>query len=160
MSKAEDLLTAGDAAEDAGDFDLALRCFQHGGALGDAACLERLGHMHAVGNGVDVDKQFALHCYRRAWRRGGLCAANNIAILYREQGDAKAMIRWFRRAIERGDEDARVELAKCYLKGIGVRRSVSTAALQLRLAVKALPFNITEAAREEAAILLRTFEAE
>ena len=158
MSKAEELFTIGDAAADHGDFNLALRCFQQGAALGDVACLERLGHMHDVGNGVDVDKQFAMRCYLRAWRRGGLCAANNIAILYRERGDAKAMARWFKRAIERGDEDARVDLAKCYLNGNGVRKSVNAAALQLRLAMKA--HYITQAGQEEAAILLRTIEAE
>jgi TPR repeat protein len=157
MSEAEELFTRGDAAEDAGDLDFALRCFKRGAALGDAACLERLGHMHDVGNGVEVDKQFAMRCYQKAWRRGGLCAANNIAILYREQGDAKAMAAWFKRAIERGDEDARVELAKCYLNGDGVGRSVSTASLHLRLAIKA--HYITQSGQEEAATLLRTIEA-
>ena len=89
---------------------------------------------------------------------GGHCAANNIAILYREQGNLRAMVRWYKRAIERGDEDARVALAKSYLNGDGVRKSVSAAALQLRLALKA--HFISEAGREEAARLLRDFEAD
>ena len=159
MSKADELFSTGDTAEDAGEFDVALRCFQQGAALGDAGCLERLGAMYYVGNSVEVDKQFALHCYRRAWWRGGLCAANNMAILYREQGDAKAMIRWFKRAIERGDEDPRVELAKCYLNGNGLKRSVSAASEQLRSALKAQPINVTDASKEEAALLLQTIEA-
>lgn len=157
MPTADELFSTGDAAHDAGDFDLALRCFQQGVAAGDVSCLERLAYMYDEGIGVGVDKRFAMRCYQSAWRRGGQVAANNIAILYRQQGNLKAMVRWYKRAIERGDEDARVELAKCYLNGDGVRKSVGSASLQLQLATKA--YYITEAAREEAARLLQSTEA-
>lgn len=156
MTSPEELFSCGDRAEDTGDFALAFRCFQQGASLGDVTCLERLAHMYDEGVGVDVDKSFAMRCYQRAWRMGGHCAANNIAILYREQGNLGAMVRWYKRAIERGDEDARVALAKCYLSGDGVRRSVSAASLQLRLAMKA--YFITEASQDEAARLLRDIE--
>lgn len=157
MTRGDELFFAGDAAEDAGDFDLALRCFQEGASLGDVSCLGRLGMMFDVGRGVEVDKTFAMRCYQRAWRRGCGGAANNIAILYREYGNLQAMSRWFKRAIERGDGDARVELAKCYLNGHGLRRSVSAASLQLKLAMKA--DDITEAGREEATNLLQDTDA-
>jgi uncharacterized protein len=155
MKKANELFRKGDAAEDAGDFSRALLCFEQGAALGDDGCISRLGYMYDVGIGVDIDKTFAMRCYRKGWRCGGN-DANNIAILYREQGNLKAMARWFKRAIERGDEDARVELAKCYLNGDGVRKSVRAAATQLRIAVKA--HYITDDGREEAASLLRVVE--
>lgn len=93
MIEADDLFLTGDAAEEAGDFDLALRCFQQGAALGDTSCLQRLGYMHDLGIGVEVDKSFAMRCYQRAWMRGCEGAASNIAILYREQGSFKAMAR-------------------------------------------------------------------
>lgn len=160
MTKADELFVTGDAAEEAGEFGVARFFFQQGSALGCDNCLGRLAHLYDVGIGVEIDKAFAMRCYRKAWRLGGkFIYANNIAILYREQGDLKAMVRWYKRAIERGDEDARVQLAKCYLHGIGVRKSVSAAALHLRIAIKAeVYYDITEAGREEAESLLRAIE--
>lgn len=58
MIEADDLFLAGDAAEGAGDFDLALRCFQQGAALSDKICPQRLGYMYGLGIGVEVDKSF------------------------------------------------------------------------------------------------------
>jgi TPR repeat protein len=155
MTNASELFESGDAAEDAGEFGRALLCFEQGAALGCNDCLERLALMYDVGKGVQISKTFAMRCYQKSWRRGGN-PANNIAILYREQGDLKAMVRWYKRAIERGHEDARVELAKCYSNGDGVRRSAGLAKLHLRVAIKA--YYITEAGREEAASLLRALE--
>jgi TPR repeat protein len=86
-------------------------------------CLERVANMLDLGLGCTADKALAMRCYQRAWRRGSNIAANNIAILYREAGNPRAMFRWFKRAVERGDEGANVDLAKCYFGGLGVRRS-------------------------------------
>jgi TPR repeat protein len=97
-----------------------------------------------------------MRCYQRAWRRGRCyVAANNIAVLYRESGNLKAMFQWFERAAEQGDEDALVELAKCYLDGLGVRRSIDQALR--RLAAAASKPNLFEASREEVGALLAEF---
>jgi TPR repeat protein len=120
-------LLEGDTKEDAGDFDGARHAFEAGAALGDPACWSRLGLMFDNGVGCEVDKERAMSCYRRAWRSHDLCAANNIAILYREAGNRRAMFQWFQRAVGVGDGDALVEVAKCYLEGIGVRRNVAAA---------------------------------
>jgi TPR repeat protein len=84
--------------------------------------------MFDTGVGVEHDKDFAMRCYQRAWRREpNSVAANNIAILYREAGNNRAMFRWFERALSQGERDVLVDLAECYLKGLGVRRSVEQA---------------------------------
>jgi hypothetical protein len=54
-----------DAAE-AGNFDHARRCYESGAALGDAMCLQALGYMYDVGEGVVADKKLAMKLYRKA----------------------------------------------------------------------------------------------
>jgi TPR repeat protein len=152
MISADILFRQGDDAERAERFDLALQCFERGAALGDADCFDRLGMMYDVGRGVAIDKSFAMRCYQRAWRRGSQVAANNIAILYREVGDQRAMFRWFKRAAEPGDGDAHVELAKCYMDGSGVRKSLPNALRQLNAAVN--NSRISDDSLEEARALL------
>ncbi|MFL6740474.1 MAG: tetratricopeptide repeat protein [Sphingomicrobium sp.] len=125
---------------------------QRAASLGCSACLTRLAYMFDVGIGVEVDKSRAMHLYKSAWRQGNELAANNIAILYRERGQHRLMFQWFLRAEKAGDEDALVELAKCYLNGVGVRKSDQHA---LRCLASAVSSDcITEASREEAEALL------
>ena len=108
--------------------------------------------MFDVGIGVEVDKSHAMHLYKRAWRWGSQVAANNIAVLYREQNRHQLMFQWFLRAANGGDGDALVELAKCYRGGIGVRKRGQDA---LRCLASAISSNcITEASREEAQALM------
>jgi TPR repeat protein len=101
---------------------------------------------------VEMDKSHAMHLYKRAWRQGSQVAANNIAILYREQRQHRLMFQWFLRAANAGDGDALVELAKCYLGGVGVRKSSRDA---LRCLASAIASDcITEASREEGQALM------
>jgi len=53
------LRIAYDAAE-AGNLDHARLCYQRGAALGDAMCLQALGYMYDVGEGVAADKALAM----------------------------------------------------------------------------------------------------
>ncbi|HEV2188340.1 MAG TPA: hypothetical protein VGR70_14115 [Stellaceae bacterium] len=141
----------GDAAEDAGDFKTARASFERGAALGDPYCWSRLGLMFDNGVGCDVDKVMAMRCYRRAWRFRDVVAASNIAVLYREAGNQRAMFQWFKRAVEAGDDGAFIELAKCYVSGVGTRRSSAEAEKCLD---RALEGSLSEAEREEAEQLL------
>lgn len=140
------------AAEEAGNYELARQSFERAASLGCSACLTRLAYMFDVGIGVEVDKSRAMHLYKRAWRQRSEVAANNIAILYRERSQHRLMFQWFLRAANAGDGDALVELAKCYLSGVGVRKSAQDA---LRCLASAASSNcITEANQEEAEALL------
>lgn len=146
------LFCIADAAEEAGNYELARQSWERAASLGCADCLTRLAYMFDVGIGVQVDKSHAMQLYRRAWRRGSQVAANNIAILYREQRQHRIMFQWFLRAAKGGDGDALVELAKCYIGGTGVRKSGQEA---LRCLASAISSDcITEASREEAQALM------
>lgn len=135
-------------------YEEAFRCFRDGVAAGDRSCLLNLGYCHDTGLGTRIDKAAAMACYLRDVKAdGGGGAANNIAILYREQGRHVAEFYWFRQAALRQDGGANVELAKLYLSGRGVRRSVGAARHCLTLALRST--YISEGEVEEAEELQR-----
>ena len=154
MIHTDALLDIAHEAAEKGDFHLARQCYERGAALGDALCLQALGYMYHVGEGVAEDKALAMKLYRRAWRRGDHAAALNIAVLYREQGKPALMFRWFERVALAGDGSAEFEMAKCYLDGAGVRRNPQAALRCLAAAIRSSL--ITEYEREEAQGLLDT----
>ena len=127
MAETEMLWWLADAAIEAGDFIRAKAVYEQGAALGDPGCWHGLGFMFDTGQGVKVDKEHAMKCYKAAWRSKNVSSANNIAILYKERGERRAMFSWFKRAAEHGDDGAYLDLAKCYLDGVGTRRSISEA---------------------------------
>ncbi|MBS0297453.1 MAG: sel1 repeat family protein [Proteobacteria bacterium] len=82
---------AAEAAEARGDFDAALALWRRAGSF------VNVGYAYDTGLGRPVDKAKAMAWYRRGYRRGCAPCANNIAILYREQGRPELADRWFRR---------------------------------------------------------------
>ena len=153
MVETDALFRIAHAAEEAGDHDFARHSFERGAALGDASCVMRLAYMYDVGGlGVEVDKVRAMQLYRRAWRQGCPGCATNIAILYRERGNHRAMFQWFKREADAGDGDAQLDLAKCFLNGTGVRKCAQSALRCLSAAISSE--YVTEASREEAQDIL------
>ena len=142
-------------AEDAGDFERARCLAEKGVELGDPSCWLQLGLFYDLGRGVSVDKQYAMACYRKAWLRKDIAAASNIAILYREKGDSRAMFRWYTRAAKHGDDGAFLELAKCYRDGVGVKASEENVLRCLAAALRGSC--ISEAEREEAGAILQVY---
>lgn len=145
------LRLAYDAAE-AGNFEHARRCYEAGAALGDGMCLQALGYMYDVGEGVVANKALAMKLYRRAWKAGDHAAAINIAVIYRDKGNKRMMFRWYERVAHAGDGSAQLELARCYLRGTGVRKDVA-AALRCLAAATTSDY-ITEYERDEAEAML------
>jgi len=107
-----------------------------------------LGFFYDVGIGTRTDKAMAMRWYKRAYRRGDAAAASNIAVLYKEQGKSRLAFGWYARSAALGDGDSSLELARLYLSGQGVRRSIPNAKKNLRGALSSRL--ITEASREEA----------
>ena len=155
MAETEMLWRLADAAIEAGDFIRARGLYEQGATLGDPGCWHGLGYMFDIGQGVEVDQEHAMRCYKAAWRSKYVASANNIAILYKERGERRAMFRWFKRAAEHGDDGAYLDLAKCYRDGVGTRRSISEA-LRCLARVIAGPC-ASEDDREQAQELLTSF---
>lgn len=147
------LFRIAEAAEEKGEFDLARSYFERGAALGGTECITRLAYMYDIGMGVDISKETAMRLYKKAWRRGNsVTAANNIAVLYRERGNRRAMFEWYERAARIGDGSACFEMAKCYFAGAGVRTDVQAGLRCLAVAIQS--DYISEAEREEAEVLM------
>src|SRR5690606_19286945 len=151
------LFQIGDAAQEAGNFAHARAAFERGAALGDVACLSRLAYLFDTGTGVEVDKAAAMQLYQRAWRKArDVVAGSNIAILYRERREWQSTFRWWRRVATTGDGSAQLEMAKCYLRGRGVKRDLQ-AALRCLAAAEASAY-ISEYERDLARRLLRKLQ--
>ena len=144
-------------AWEAGRLKEAFRLFKRNAEAGSIHAMLNFGYFHDAGIGTPVDKAEALRWYKRAHRLGEMAAASNIATVYQEQGNHRLMVAWYRRAIDMQDDDACVDLAKCLLDGIGVRRSPEDAVRLLRRAVAS--DRITRAGREEAQAMLRDYGA-
>lgn len=140
------------AAWEAGNLNLAFELFSQCAAEGSDSCMLDLGYFYDEGIGTDIDKQQAMRWYKKAYRLGSSAAASNIAILYREKGRLNYTAQWFKRAARLEDGDAEVELAKLYMTGQGVRKSLTVAKDHLEQAL-ASEF-ITPAGREEAQELM------
>lgn len=154
MTSTDTLSRIANAAAEKGDFTHARECYERGAALNDFLCLHSLGYMYDVGEGVVEDKAVAMKLYRKAWALGSHASAANIAILYRQQSRRRTMFRWYERVALAGDGSARLDIAKCYLNGIGVRKNVQAALRNLVVAVAS--DYITECEREEAQALLQS----
>lgn len=91
----------------------------------------------------------ALYWLKRAFRvDNNGCAANNIAITYRESGKLQEAVRWFRVAVAGGDDEDLVQLGvHCYW-GKGVHTDRAAAVRCYRKAIRGK--NISESGRDDA----------
>ncbi len=105
FSKAYSLYERGKVAE-------SFEWFLKGASAGDASCMIWVGVLYGDGVKQDIRNQREIGWYKRAWRSGDLSAATNIAIVYRNQKHYANAEIWFRKAINSGDGDANLELAK------------------------------------------------
>ena len=105
------------------------------------------------GIGVKASEEAALRWYRLAYRSGNALAANNLGVIWRDRGKIDRALMWFLRALELGDEDANLEIAKIYLNA---KSSPEKATQYLRNACTGK--FVTDGSKEEARALLRTIK--
>jgi TPR repeat protein len=110
------------------------------------------GVLLSNGDGVRKDVDEALSWLRRAFRAGDTCAAQNIAITYRQIGDLRTAVKWFRKSADAGDGDALIQLGIHYYWGMGVRKNPKAAVRCFRIATKAK--HISEGGRDDAFFFL------
>ncbi|MCA9528678.1 MAG: sel1 repeat family protein [Myxococcales bacterium] len=87
---------------------------------GNERAMHDLAYCYDTGCGVRRDPERAMSLYRKAARRGVTISALNLAIMYREQENARGEERWNRHAVaigkEEGNLDGVLELAKMALR--------------------------------------------
>ena len=117
--------------------------------MGHVEAHQGVGSLFDIGRGVRRSVKKALYWYRMAARAGDAAAAANIGILYRDSRSPALAMRWFKKALEMGDADVLLEIARLQLASPRGRRA---AVLSVRRLLAAE--GIIEATREEAQDLL------
>lgn len=118
--------------------------------LGDEEAQVSVGYDYAYGIFRKVNMDEALLWWRRAYRQGSWAAAFNLGMFFRDAKEWAKALKWFERAIQAGDEDGLIEIAKIHLRYAGDRRA-GLRYLKLAVAAKSKP---TEPARLETKRLL------
>jgi len=133
-NSADELFDRANKEWDAGKRRQAFRLFSQAAAQGHASAQNSLGYFYDHGIAVAKDSDKAMFWYRKAARRGDVCAYGNLAITYRDAGNFSRAKFWFAKALAGRDDDAAVELAKLCLRGR--RPNVAQARKYLKVAVR------------------------
>lgn len=129
----------------------AFKLFLAAARAGEDGAFGIVAQFYDRGYGVRHDEKAALSWYQLAYghRRTDSGAANNMGCIWRDRGKLVRALRWFQRAVELGDADANLEIAKVYL-----RKSDLVKARPYLHKTRRSPW-ATEQSKEEAGLLLR-----
>jgi TPR repeat protein len=146
----EELFIRAAKQEEKGKFRSAFLLYLAAAKSGDTSCQVNVGNFYDDGTGVRRNRKAALYWYKRAYRRGDACAANNIGVMWRNEKKLKRAVQWFKKSVRLGNEEANLEIAKYYL---GHEHNQVKAIRHLE---KVLRSNtVSEAGMEEAMALLK-----
>lgn len=121
------------------------RSAEHG--YGDAQ--NTLGVILGDGHGVEKNVRGALLWLKRAFRGGdSSSAASNVAVTYRENGNLRQAVRWFRKVDVSRDDSVLIQLGIHSYWGKGVRTGHQAAVRYFRKAIKGK--NMSECDRDDA----------
>lgn len=155
QSKLDSVFAQARNQREAGNIRSAFRLFLAAAKGGHSSSQVTLGNFYCDGTGVRPNRELALHWYRRALRHKEYAAANNIAVLFQNEGKIDLALKWFERATNAGAYDARVRVAKIYLE----RNDRTSAIRHLKAATKGVVGeDITEVSWKEAQKLLKRLE--
>lgn len=151
-AKATKLFLLADEKWEEGDKKPAFLLFLKAAKLGEASAQHNVGLFYDIGEGVKKDKDKALYWYKKAWKNDHQTSSCiNIALLYLANGQRERAIFWWKKAVNAGDGDAALDLAKLYLKSKNFKRLTVVKNLLMQTCNSK---NVTEDAVEEAKALL------
>jgi uncharacterized protein len=154
-SEAVRLRRRGEQQSDKGANSKAFQSFLKAARLGDEEAQVSVGYAYAYGifRKANVDK--AICWWKRAYQRGSCAAAFNLGMFFRDAKQWTSALKWFELAIEAGDEDGLIEIAKIHLRYAGDR----TAGLRYLKLAFAARNKLTEPARLETERMLKEQKA-
>ena len=120
-SEAARLRRRGERQLDKGAGSKAFQSFLDAARLGDEEAQVSAGYTYAYGIVRKVNVEKALRWWKRAYRQGSWAAAFNLGMFFRDAKQWAKALKWFERAIQAGDEDGLVEIAKIHLRYAGDR---------------------------------------
>jgi uncharacterized protein len=150
-SEAARLRRRGQYQSDKGACYKAFLLFLDAAKLGDEEAQVSVGYAYAYGIFRKANVDEALRWWKRAYRQGSWAAAFNLGMFFRDAKQWAKAVKWFERAIQGGDEDGLVEIAKIHLRYAG-DRAAGLRYLKLAVAAKR---KLTEPARLETERLLK-----
>jgi TPR repeat protein len=150
LTKANLLYQRAEEAWKEGHLRSAFQLFLAAAKAGSDDARAIVAQFYDEGIGVKASEDSALRWYRLAYRSGNAMAANNLGVIWRDRGRIDRALMWFLRALELGDEDANLEIAKIYLNA----KSSPEKAVQYLKSACSGKF-ITDGSKEEARALLR-----
>src|SRR5215468_3200373 len=115
MATSEDLFVQANKEHESGRVKKAYKLFVRAAREGHPYAQNSVGYFLDNGIGVAQNKKKAIHWYRKAARKGDICAIANLGTVYRDLGNLRRAAFWFKRALAAGDGDAALELAKIHL---------------------------------------------
>jgi TPR repeat protein len=151
VSEAARLRQRGQSQSIGGLNSKAFLSFLHAAKLGDEEAQVTIGYDCAYGITRKANPDEALRWWKRAYRQGSSAAAFNLGMFFRDAKQWGKSLRWFERAVQAGDEDGLIEIAKIHLRYAGDR---AAGLRYLNLAVSAKD-KVTKPARLETARLLK-----
>jgi TPR repeat protein len=114
----------------------AAKWFRKSAEHGFAWAQNNMGVLLSARNAAEKDVEEALFWFRKAFNAGLIMSAANIAITYRENGNFRKAVHWFRESVGSGDDDARVQLGIHYYWGKGVKKDPLAAVRCFRRATR------------------------
>jgi len=154
-SEAARLRRRGQDQSDRGAGSKAFQSLLAAAKLGDEEAQVAVGYDYAYGITGKVNVDEALRWWKRAYKQGSWAAAFNLGMFFRDAKRWLKALEWFERAINAGDEDGLIELAKIHLRYAG-DRAAGLRYLKLAAATKD---KLTEPARMETERLLKEQKA-
>jgi TPR repeat protein len=153
LSSGDLLHMEADLLDGRGRYAEALPLLLKGAKRGNTGCQILLGNYLSDGRkGIPVDEKRAVHWYKQAYKQGSSIGASNLAMTYRKAGDVGEAYRWFELAVESGDNEAHLALAKIWL----YERGDNAKALKhLKAVFSGNPLDVSELGRDEARTMLR-----
>jgi TPR repeat protein len=153
LSSGDLLYMEADLLDECGRYVEALPFLLKGAKAGDTSCQILLGNYLSDGRkGIPIDRKRGVYWYRKAYEEGSSTGASNLALTYRKQGDWDEAYRWFELAVESGDNEAHLALAKIWLFD---RDNKAKAVKHLKGVFRGDPRDVSELGRDEARTMLR-----
>jgi TPR repeat protein len=154
-SKAAHLREQGHALSNRGYGLKSFRSFLKAAKLGDEEAQVIIGYDYAYGITGEYDREEAIRWWKRAYRKGSSAAAYNLGMFFRDAKQWKKAVKWFERAVQAGDEDGLIEIAKIHLRYLGDR----PAGLRYLKVANAAKARLTLPARLDTMEVLKTQKA-
>ena len=107
------------------------------------------------GIGVAANRDLALYWLRRAYRQGSAPAASNIGLILSKEQKTSQALKWYERAVNKGDGDANLAIAKIYMTA---KNDEAKAIHYLRQTLEADLDTVLGESRDEAQHLLKRLE--